>query len=335
MTERIKFIDLAKGMCIMLVVLYHINRRYDMYPELFKILSTFRMPLYFFLSGLFFKEYENFFGFLKRKTNKLLIPFLFFYLITSFLMPNLLYQFGYTVEKTQSLGISGLWAFLNKEQFSNGPIWFLWCLFLLNIIFYLIYIVAQRTTRPLPVLLLLGALLGGLGMACSINGVNLRGFLDTALTALPFFCIGYVFRKHTRILYDNSFDKYLPVIICICAVITIVGGGNSSYKGNHFNMHPLLVYIRGMSGTLFIVFLAKYLKNLPFISYWGRYSIMVLLTHGLLLQVYIPIVKKLHLGDDLSVVLLLIGTMFSYNLVIPLMKKYLPYVTAQKDVIPV
>lgn len=335
MTERIEFIDLAKGMCIMLVVLYHINRRYDMYPELFKILSTFRMPLYFFLSGLFFKEYENFFGFLKRKTNKLLIPFLFFYLITSFLMPNLLYQFGYTVEKTQSLGISGLWAFLNKEQFSNGPIWFLWCLFLLNIIFYLIYIVAQRTTRPLPVLLLLGALLGGLGMACSINGVNLRGFLDTALTALPFFCIGYVFRKYTRILYDNSFDKYLLVIICVCAVITIVGGGNSSYKANHFNMHPLLVYIRGMSGTLFIVFLAKYLKNLPFISYWGRYSIMVLLTHGLLLQVYIPIVKKLHLGDDLSVVLLLIGTMFSYNLVIPLMKKYLPYVTAQKDVIPV
>lgn len=104
MTERIKFIDLAKGMCIMLVVLYHINKRYDMYPELFKILSTFRMPLYFFLSGLFFKEYENFLGFLKRKTNKLLIPFLFFYLITSFLMPNLLYQFGYTVEKTQSLG---------------------------------------------------------------------------------------------------------------------------------------------------------------------------------------------------------------------------------------
>ena len=62
---------------------------------------------------------------------------------------------------------------------------------------------------------------------------------------------------------------------------------------------------------------------------------MILLTHGLLLQVYIPIMKKLHLGDDLSVVLLLIVTMFSYNLIIPLMKKYLPYVTAQKDVIPV
>lgn len=335
MTERIKFIDLARGMCIMLVVLCHINRRYDMYPELFKILSTFSMPLFFFLSGLFFKEYENFLGFLKRKTNKLLIPFLFFYLITSFLMPNLLYQFGYTIKYTQSLGISGLWAFLDKERFFNGSIWFLWCLFLLNIIFYLIYMVAQRTTKPLPVLLLVGALLGGLGMACSINGVNLRGFLDTALTASPFFCIGYVFRNHTRILYDNSFDKYLSVIIIICAVITVVGGGRSSYVANNFGMHPLLVYLRGLSGTLFIVFLAKYLKNLPFISYWGRYSIMVLLTHGLLLQVYIPIMKKLHLGDGLSVVLLLIVTMFSYNLIIPLMKKYLPYVTAQKDVIPV
>ena len=181
MAQRIQFIDLAKGLCITLVVLYHINTRIDLNLTIFSYLSTFRMPLYFLLSGLFFKEYENFFCFLKRKTNKLLIPFLFFYLITSFLMPNILYQFGFTVAKTESLGISGLWAFLTKEQFSNGPIWFLWCLFELNILFYCIFLLSKQFGKYfVGILVLLSILLGGAGMMLSVNHINLRGFIDTA-----------------------------------------------------------------------------------------------------------------------------------------------------------
>ena len=52
-------------------------------------MHTFRMPLYFILSGLFFKEYEVFWGFLKRKTNKLLIPFIFWYGISSLIAADI------------------------------------------------------------------------------------------------------------------------------------------------------------------------------------------------------------------------------------------------------
>ena len=337
MTSRIQFIDLAKGLCITLVVLYHINVRFDLYPDLFILLSTFRMPLYFLLSGLFFKEYENFLGFLKRKTNKLLIPFLFFYLITSFLLPNLLHLLGWTLDKTESLGVSGLWAFLNKEQFSNGPIWFLWCLFVLNIMFYVIFLFSKLFGKYfLCILVLTSCIMGCLGMVLSVNHINLPAFIDTALTSTPFFCVGYILRKHTKILYPNSTDKYLLVFVIACFVISyLIGGGNCSYKGNHFGISPLFVYISGLSGTLGIIFLAKYLEDIPFFSYWGRYSIMILLTHGLLLQVYIPIVKKIPVSATLLEIILLLVTMFSYNILIPIMKKYLPYVTAQKDVIPV
>lgn len=334
MTSRIQFIDLAKGLCISLVVLYHINKRFDLYPDLFMLLSTFRMPLYFLLSGLFFKEYENFLGFLKRKTNKLLIPFLFFYLITSFLLPNLLYLLGWTVDKTESLGVSGLWAFLSKEQFSNGPIWFLWCLFVLNIIFYVIFLFSKLFGRYfLYVLVLISCIMGCMGMVLSVNHINLPAFIDTALTSTPFFCVGYILRKHTKILYSNLTDKYLLVFVIACFAISYLIGGDCSYKGNHFGISPLFVYISGLSGTLGIIFLAKYLEDIPFFSYWGRYSIMILLTHGLLLQVYIPIVKKIPVSATFLEITLLLVTMFSYNILIPIMKKYLPYVTAQKDVI--
>lgn len=54
--QRIEYIDLAKGLCISLVVLYHIHC-FETTTE--TALQFFRMPLYYFLSGIFFKEYGN------------------------------------------------------------------------------------------------------------------------------------------------------------------------------------------------------------------------------------------------------------------------------------
>ena len=87
--NRIEFVDLAKGFCICLVVFSHCCSHYHLKTPIDLTCGAFRMPLYFFLSGLFFKTYEGFDGFLKRKINKLVIPFLFFYLIGSVLLPNI------------------------------------------------------------------------------------------------------------------------------------------------------------------------------------------------------------------------------------------------------
>ena len=45
-----------------------------------------------------------------------------------------------------------------------------------------------------------------------------------------------------------------------------------------------------------------------------------------------PLVCKLGLPQPIVVVIVLILVMLSYQLIIPMMLKYLPYVTAQKDV---
>ena len=92
-SKRIEWIDLAKGICIVLVVFHHVMVRYDLELPLSDALSSFRMPLYFILSGLFFKLYEGFEGFVKRKVNKLLIPFAFF-LVTTSLLPYWIINHG-------------------------------------------------------------------------------------------------------------------------------------------------------------------------------------------------------------------------------------------------
>ena len=86
--NRIAYIDLAKGFCIALVVFYHSKGVLGVQYLIDIFFVSFRLPLYFFLSGLFFKEYGSFQNFFIKKTNRLLIPFFFFYFCFSVLMPN-------------------------------------------------------------------------------------------------------------------------------------------------------------------------------------------------------------------------------------------------------
>ena len=171
MTNRIEYIDLAKGFCIILVVFTHIAEYMGLEYQAADSLKIFRMPLYFMLSGLFFKPYENFKGFLIRKTNKLLIPFLFFYIATSILFPILLQSIGLEV-KNAVTGISSLWAFASPEHFTNMPIWFLLCLFLVNISFYGFYLLSEKLCRTHATLMLSGITMvgGAVGYLCDWGG---------------------------------------------------------------------------------------------------------------------------------------------------------------------
>ena len=131
--NRIKYIDLAKGFCILLVILTHAKESFLVHSSFDYAMASFRMPLYFLLSGLFFKEYSGFFEFIIKKTNKLLIPFLFFYIVIALCFPLLMELLNSGFIK--NAGMSYLFCIYN-ENFNGMPmgIWFLWCLFIVNIL---------------------------------------------------------------------------------------------------------------------------------------------------------------------------------------------------------
>ena len=43
------------------------------------------------------------------------------------------------------------------------------------------------------------------------------------------------------------------------------------------------MYLGGFCGTLFVLMIAKRLNHVPLVSYLGRYSIVILLTHVVLI----------------------------------------------------
>lgn len=326
-SKRIEWIDLAKGICIFLVVFQHVSVALDIDYPLKTQFTSFRMPLYFILSGLFFKQYEGFIGFLKRKTNKLLIPFLFFLLTTSVIPFAILNH-----ESSLKLFFTDM----------NGPvynfaIWFLLCLFEINLLFYLIQWAAGRLASKYQTaaVLAVSLLLGCCGLALGVAQVKNPLYLCTMLTALPFFAFGWWLRRHTSFLSQPfAWKKDVPLMM-VCILIVATCAFRVVYAFNEIPREGApFIYLCGIAGTLLVLTLAKFIKRIPFVSFWGRYSIMVLCTHQVVVFVMETLLQRYLSGVPLFIAVL-VTTLFVCHLSIILMKKYMPHVTAQKDVIKI
>mgnify|MGYP003300043202 CR=1 FL=1 len=169
--KRIDFIDLAKGICIICIVLGHTGVHFQLIG-----ISSYIMPAFFVLSGLFFKEYDNGMTFIIKKINSLLVPFLFFYFTAymvfyalTFCAPHLLI--------THAEGITDL--FCNRQYF----IWFLISLFWSNIYLYIINKCIKKDFLRITVIIVLGLC----GWIMGQKGILAPMFMDVALTTLPFF----------------------------------------------------------------------------------------------------------------------------------------------------
>lgn len=336
MKQRIEFIDLAKGICILLVVLVHIYG--DMSGRVIKFMSLFRMPLYFVLSGLFFKTYDGLWLFIKKKTNKLLIPFFSSFFIVT--LPT-------TILFNRMKGIDTTFNALFFAEYGHGHLnlgiicaaWFLLCLFFVNVIFYLIFMLSHHR---LSIIVFLGGVCGIIGYTLNVYDIYLPIWIDTALTATPFFIMGYCMKQYAVILYDSFTKKYFYLLLGAFIILLSIYCMNEyrepcdiEYVGNKYNFDILSLYIAGIAGTYCVLIISKFFSYLPVISYIGRYSIVVLLTHQLYLFILRNILYQFDIPQDSELInagIFIIIVLLS----IPTIKfcvKCLPYCFAQKDIL--
>lgn len=310
---RLEYVDLAKGICIIMVVVYHC-------PGLIFIpsLKILRMPLYFFLSGMFFKSYDGFRSFVLKKVNNLLIPCAFFEILYCCLC----------------MIVSGNCSFEDKTLPINNPLWFLFSLFAINILFYFIHSINNSILR------IGGVLLSGLlGYVVSITLDNPL-YLGTSLTALPIFYMGYLFKQKgglERLLkVDNAFlncavPAFLVIMFClIMAMYHWLSMPYINYVSNTFYGNGLLVYIFSGIAVVGFMYLCKKMNHMKVISYCGRYSIIILGTHMIAMDIIVPVIYDFF-GYTAPSISLFLMTMFISWLAIPFFRKYFPYFTAQKN----
>lgn len=139
MIKRVQYIDIAKGIGILLVVMGHNDMNFY-HPLLHRFIYAFHMALFFFLSGVFFKTERKFSEIFKRRFNSLIKPLIFIIL----LIYGISVFFG-------KMSFSTAGGRLLKSLYMTGPylnwvqLWFLPTLFLVNLYAYFFY----KFTNPI------------------------------------------------------------------------------------------------------------------------------------------------------------------------------------------
>lgn len=317
--KRIEFIDLARGVCIILVVLQH---TVGFYPLFLKMLD---MPLFFVLSGLFFKEYGGYLRLLVKKVNKLLIPFIFFYLG------------AYLVHEARLLLLhidapneySPLDVFISYD-FINGPLWFLLAIFWQHLIFGAIV----KASKKWIVQALFVALVACAGWAFRREGIYLPCMIAHGISHLPFFYFGYLLKK-TPLLYPNKYDRYniaISVVLVGISLAIFYLCGCPKVRFVHEPPHLWFVVMCGCAPfVVAVLLLCKIIKHIPIVSYLGRYSIVVLCIHSNVIARVILILDKVDISFPYCYTLV---TLLVCLCLIPLFVRFLPWFVAQKDLIP-
>ena len=173
-----------------------------------------------------------------------------------------------------------------------------------------------------------------LGYAVERAAIFLPCMLDAAMIGLPFFYFGYWLKKSPLLYSDTKavYNLLLSAALFSVAYFTdiffapVIYFHDKKIEGNLLAMALL-----ACSSVVALLLLCKCVKRLPVVSYIGRYSIIPLCLHHLVyrpLQLAVRAVPLLQGYENYVVALLTIVVCMA---AIPLCVRFLPHVTAQKD----
>ena len=285
--KREGYLDIAKGIGIILVILGHIDIGFAT-----SWLYSFDLPLFYLVAGICFRYRENLGEYLIKRARRCLIP----YAVFGVLIVLVESRTGYLYEtglKTNFLRL------LIQERYST--LWFLATLFLASIIFYLIVKLCQQNPiRVLVVSLLLSVVF------VVLDQEYIRALpwnLDTAFIVLGFMALGY-FIKQKEILdkllgLDGKKRAFTCIFLFVLNAVfyvanTLVSGTSLEMYWNSYGMYPLM-YLAAVTGSLFVIIISNAIACKP-LETLGRNSMTYFALHQSVVMWPVTLFfRKIHL----------------------------------------
>ena len=210
-TNRITAPDLLRGLGILLMVEGHIHTTPD---ALRSFIYAFHMPLFFLISGYFYRKPASAGSFMKRKAKAFFTPYLVFglyYAITEALKADLFSQsfLGYL----NALFVNPLYHLP-----AESALWFLPSLFFTELFALLI---DQTNRKKLIWILTVVLTLVGCFWS-SIFSFRLPWAMDTALAAQGFFRLGQLYREKSAVIEAPEKVWNRPYVGFFTAFITAI-----------------------------------------------------------------------------------------------------------------
>jgi uncharacterized membrane protein YcfT len=291
---RIDWVDYAKGICIVMVVMMHSVLGVELAAgqtgfmhAVVMFAKPFRMPDFFLISGLFLSLVidRDWRTYLDRKV----VHFAYFYVLWVTI------QFGF---KAPGFAAEQGWAhagFLYLESFIE-PFGTLWFIYLLPIFFVVI-----KLTRGVPAILVwfVAALLEG---AHVMTGWTV---IDEFCARFVYIYSGYLFANYVFTLSDRA--RAHPVLaLGGLATWAIVNGGLVALG---FGEWPMISLMLGLAGACAIITMGTLLARcgfLNFLRFCGEHSIVIYLAFFLPMATTRTLLLKTGIVPDIGTVSLIV-----------------------------
>lgn len=254
--KRVEWVDIAKGIGIILVVLGHylFNLKTafiagDIANSTITVIYLFHMPLFFFISGFLFKENKNILIDIAYQFKNLVIPYIcfFFLVVPSLLLTNNLNSI--TLIDFAKYLWSGRYLVDDLVSLRLSAMWFLLCLFSTRTLYNLL--TTKLNTKTIWCILIVCLILAYTNSIYKPNW-QLPFCLNLTLFTVIIFHLGNLYKKYDKITVQwisiplgiltllspiyldigtiNIMMTYygIPIITLACSIVTIIAVINLS-----------------------------------------------------------------------------------------------------------
>ena len=298
---RVPWVDAAKGVCIILVVMMHATLGVGeamggegFMHDVVAFARPFRMPDFFLVSGLFLSRVID--RGWRGYADKRVVHFLYFYLLWLLIQSGV--KFG-QVSGGSFSGFAGHLAVALVEPY--GTLWFIYLLAVFSMV--------TKLLRGVPSMLLLGA-----AAALEIAPIHTEWFLlNEFCERWVYFLGGYLLAPHIFRLADRATGRraaalaILGVWAAVNGVFALTPSGVAGYPT--LATLPFVSLALGAAGAMAIVTMAALLTETRFarpFRYAGRHSIAVYLAFFLPMAATRTALLKLGIIQDVGLVSLIV-----------------------------
>ena len=299
-------INILKALAIVLVVSGHLEFRFfDMFPP-----YSFQLALFFFISGMLFKEkyLDNVADFIKRRVKSLLLLYFLysaFYAIVTIILAKLTGKFWGMDLNLYNFFVT---PFLNGHQFDlSCPMWFVTQLFITMVTFLFLERMFRNlsTTKKSIIYTLMGFSAIPLSKVFPLTPVFL--VIIRTMFSLFFVYLGNFYIKKIHGNYNIFTPKILGIVLCLQAVLwhfnrdfDPVHGIGLSYvlvwaRFDSQIIVPVLTSITGIWFSLFFIEITyNYLKDIKFVRLIGENTYHIMANHLFVMYIITAVIFKLN-----------------------------------------
>lgn len=275
--DRVVWVDVAKGIGIILVVLGHVSKNQSLITWIY----SFHMPLFFCIAGWLMQKHcgtvifgENY---ILGKLKRLILPFCEYRII--------LVAYWFLIER-------------HFRELDMGPIWFLPTIFLAYMIVAVLNPYLKNKTKSIEItaisifVLILIVEIHSLPYSKSAIGIFCYEWVTRGICAstwlLIAICVKQVWEKYKNI--QKVYAKHQVIITIIfgaASVFTAFINGDVSLFNLIFGKSFFWYYLSGICGVIFVFGVAKHMGLLnKSLIYLGRKSIVIMAFHEPIKRVF-------------------------------------------------